>query len=198
MKQYRLAYVFMRLRHILSQPILTLISRLLALYWGVELDGKVRFLGIPRFRNLGTIKIGNGTRIISDSRNLVGSYIKSSFETGVNGIIEIGLNCGISNCHIISQGKIRIDSFVYIGGGTRIYDNDFHSIDPIQRLYNPEIIPTKPIHIKSRAFIGGHSIILKGVIIGENSVLAAGSVLTRSIPPNEIWGGAPAKKIRDL
>lgn len=46
------------------------------------------------------------------------------------------------------------------------------------------------------AFIGGNSIILKGVKIGKNSVVGAGSVVTRDIPDGEIWAGNPARKIR--
>lgn len=49
-----------------------------------------------------------------------------------------------------------------------------------------------------RAFVGGHRIILKGVTIGEGAVVGAGSVVTRSIPPNKVWAGVPARLIRRL
>ena len=55
---------------------------------------------------------------------------------------------------------------------------------------------TAPIHIKKFAFIGGSCIILKRVTIGENAVVAAGSVVTKDIPDNEVWGGNPAKFIK--
>lgn len=193
--KYRLAYYIFAIKARLSEKFTTLISRLSAYYWGVNLGKRLRFIGRPRFRNLGQIHIGEGTRIISNQTNLVGEYVKTAFQTGVNGRIVIGSNCGISNCLLISQSSITIESQVYIGGGTRIYDNDFHSIDPDLRLNQPEIIPTKPILIKDKAFIGGHSIILKGVTIGKNSVIGAGSVVTSSVPDNEIWAGVPAKKI---
>lgn len=48
------------------------------------------------------------------------------------------------------------------------------------------------IHIKKGAFIGARSIITKPCVIGENSIVGAGSVITRDIPDNEIWGGNPA------
>lgn len=53
------------------------------------------------------------------------------------------------------------------------------------------------IHIKSGVWIGGRSTILQGVTIGENSVVAAGSVVTKDVAPNSIVAGVPAKKIKD-
>lgn len=193
--KYRLAYYIFAIKARLSEKLTTQIARLSAHYWGVKLGKGLRFIGKPRFRNLGEMYIGEGTRIISNKTNLVGEYVKTAFQTGVNGKIVIGTNCGISNCLLISQSSITIENQVYIGGGTRIYDNDFHSVDPDLRLNQPDIIPTKPILIKTKAFIGGHSIILKGVTIGINSVIGAGSVVTSSVPDNEIWAGVPAKKI---
>lgn len=198
MFKYRLAYVVWRVGKNLTIPFLQFLGRLYAFFWSVQLEGNVRFLGVPRFRNLGSIKIGRSTRIISDNRNIVGSYTKTFFETGVNGVIEIGSHCGLSNCHIISQEGVTIGDYVFIGGGTRIYDNDFHSIDPEIRINQPNVIPSGKVKIGDRSFIGGHCLILKGVEVGANSVLGAGSVLTKSIPPNEVWGGAPAKKIGTL
>lgn len=55
-----------------------------------------------------------------------------------------------------------------------------------------------PVIIEDNAFIGARSIILKGVTIGANSIIGAGSVVTKSIPANEIWAGNPAKFIRKI
>ena len=54
------------------------------------------------------------------------------------------------------------------------------------------------IIIKKHAFIGGGSTILKGVIVGEKSIVAAGSVVSKSIPGGQIWGGNPAKFIKNI
>lgn len=196
--KYRLAYLLFRLKHEIFQPFISLTSYCSAKLWGVKVDSRVSFLGVPRFRNLGVIEIGEGTRIISDNRNVVGAEVKTFFQTGVNGRIIIGKNTGISNCAIIAQNRIKIGDQVFVGGGVRIYDNDFHSTNPEIRLFNPEVIPSAPVEIKSRAFIGGHSLILKGVVIGENAVVGAGSVVTKSIGDNEIWAGVPAKKIGEV
>ena len=55
-----------------------------------------------------------------------------------------------------------------------------------------------PVIIEDNVFIGARSIILKGVTIGRNSIVGAGSVVTKSIPSNQIWGGNPAKFIRNI
>jgi len=59
-------------------------------------------------------------------------------------------------------------------------------------------VKSAPIVIEDGAFVGGSSLIMKGVTIGRHSIVAAGSVVTKDIPPNEIWGGNPAKFIRKL
>ena len=82
---------------------------------------------------------------------------------------------------------------------TKIYDTDFHSINYDDRVTNSDINPgVKPVEIKEGAFIGAFTIILKSVTIGEHSVISAGSVVTKNIPPNEVWGGNPAKFIKKL
>ena len=52
--------------------------------------------------------------------------------------------------------------------------------------------------IKDNVFIGARCLILKGVVVGENSIIGAGSVVTKNIPDNEIWAGNPAKFIKAL
>lgn len=195
LRKYKLAYLIFRAKNEFLQPYITLISRCKAFLWRVEVGSNVKFLGVPKFRNLGSIHIGDSTRIISDNRNVVGSEIKTTFETGVNGQIIIGKSTGISNCCIVAQSKVDIGDRVYIGGGVRIYDNDFHATNPYERINHPEKIPFKAVVIKTQAFVGGHSIILKGVTIGVNAVIGAGSVVTKNVGDNEIWAGVPAKKI---
>jgi len=192
--QYYLYRILLELIH----PIEQVISICKFMFWGVKLGKGIQFLGIPGIRNLNRIQIGDSTRIISGARNLVGSDVKTYFETGQNGNICIGSRVGMSNCVLISQESITIEDQVYIGGGTRIYDNDFHSINFNDRIYRPGLIPTAPIIIKAGSFIGGHSIILKGVVIGRQSVVGAGSVVTKSIPDFEIWAGVPARKIGSI
>ena len=181
-----------------KKPFINYLCKLKFRYWGVELGNGVKFLGFSKILNMNIIQIGENTRIVSKLGNNVGRNNTTVFQTGQEGEIIIGKNVGISNCTMISQKSIQIYDQVYIGGGTRIYDNYFHAIDRKTRIQSPTEIPSAKIHIKEGVFIGGHCTILKGVIIGENSVIGANSLVTKNIPSNEIWGGVPAKKIKSL
>lgn len=113
--------------------------------------------------------------------------------------LEIGKNVGMSSTAIVCHSKIIIGDNVKIGGGTCIYDTDFHALDSLKRLNKKEDKLNKidkPIFISDNVFIGAHSTILKGVTIGSNSIVGACSVVTKNIPPNEIWAGNPVRFIK--
>lgn len=115
--------------------------------------------------------------------------------------LKIGNNVGISQASIICHHYIIIEDNVKIGGGVKIYDTDFHSINPMDRLnHNTDMRNKKnaPVVLRENCFIGAGSIVLKGVTIGVNSVVGAGSVVTKSIPDNEIWAGNPARFIKKI
>ncbi|WP_291039421.1 DapH/DapD/GlmU-related protein [Dyadobacter sp. 50-39] len=133
--------------------------------------------------------------------NMIGRQQPCYFIVGNGGRLTIGNNVGISCTAIVCWSAITIEDNVRIGGGVVIYDTDFHSLDIHERLAEPEVtanIATRPVTVKRNAFIGAHSVILKGVTIGYNSVIGAGSVVTRSVPDNQIWAGNPARLIRNL
>jgi len=134
-----------------------------------------------------------------ENANPIGRFNKCSFIVGNNGRLIIGKNVGISSTAIVCNQHILIGNNVKIGGNVVIYDTDFHSLNAESRLDSKTDhagTKTAPVKIGNSVFIGAHSTILKGVSIGENSIVGAGSVVTKNIPPDEIWGGNPAKKIR--
>ena len=138
------------------------------------------------------IQIGNNVRINSNkSSNPIGGDTRTVLFAKGNGKIEIGNSCGISNSTIFACESITIGNNVLIGGSVKIYDTDFHWLDYDKRINSTGGV-TKPVVIKDGAFIGAHTIILKGVSIGEKSIVGAGSVVTKSIPDGEIWAGNPA------
>lgn len=80
-----------------------------------------------------------------------------------------------------------------------IYDSDMHSVDFESRSAETDTnVKSAPVTIDDGAWICGRCIILKGVHIGKRSVIAAGSVVTKSIPNDELWGGNPCKFIRRI
>ncbi len=149
----------------------------------------------------GRIVIGNYFRMNNGVvGNPIGSFERCTFFVDSDSDLIIGDNVGISQTALVSHCKIRIGDNVRIGGGTVVYTTDFHSLDPNERISHHDAKYRKcaPVEIKDNVFIGARCIILKGVTIGENSVVGAGSVVTKSIPSNQIWAGNPAKFIRNL
>lgn len=132
--------------------------------------------------------------------NPIGCHDRCTFFVDKGAVLSIGDHVGMSQSALICHESITIGNYVKIGGGVKIFDTDFHSLDPILRSGNAEIdVKAKaPVVVKDHVFIGAFSIILKGVMIGANSIIGAGSVVTKSIPENQIWGGNPAKFIRNL
>lgn len=77
-----------------------------------------------------------------------------------------------------------------------IFDTDFHCIPSENR--NRSLGKVAPVVISNNVWLGSRVMVLKGVTIGENSIIAAGAVVAKSIPPNVIAAGVPAKVIRTI
>ena len=116
-------------------------------------------------------------------------------------ILTIGRNTGLNGSFINCKESITIGENVKIGGTCKIYDNNFHSTDYVKRRdpnEDKQDVASSPIVIGNDAFIGMGCIIGKGVTIGERSIIAAGSVVVKSIPADCIAGGNPCKVIKQF
>ena len=166
----------------------------------VHIGEKWQINGIIFIINKGKINIGHNFLANSSKyANPIGGDNILRLVVRKNGELIIGNHVGISNSTIVCWKGIEIEDYVFIGGGCKIWDTDFHSTDPVDRRHNDNAnVKTENVTLREYAFIGGGSVILKGVTIGKNAVVAAGSVVTRSVPDNEIWGGNPARFIRRL
>jgi maltose O-acetyltransferase len=133
--------------------------------------------------------IGEGVQLFSHTARL-------ELATGPEGRLEIGertlINYGTS---IAALELVSIGAHCQIGTHVLIMDNDFHRLEPERRHERPD---SRPIVIEDNAWVGGRSIILPGVTIGHDSVVGAGSVVTRDVPPRTVVAGNPARHIRDL
>jgi acetyltransferase-like isoleucine patch superfamily enzyme len=163
----------------------------------VKVNGIIKVIVTRR----GSFKIGRNVVINSGNTPIhgVGSHQKSSFF--VEGDLFIGDNTGMSATAVLCYHSIEIGKNVNIGFNTVIFDTDFHSLDPEIRQDNvndTKHTKKKKVVIEDNVFIGAHSTILKGVNIGENSVIGACSLVSRDIPKNQLWGGNPIKFIRNL
>lgn len=182
-----------RLQWIIWSPI----NRLYFILNGASVGKNFKSNGKILLRNDGAVvKIGNNVRINSGTYyNPIGGGLKTSIQVLKNAELIIGDNVGLSNTYITCSYQVVIETFCDLGDGTKIFDTDFHSLDPMVRSSKNdyENATKKPVHIGNHVFIGTNSYILKGVEIGDNSVIGAASVITKNVPQNQIWAGNPAR-----
>jgi acetyltransferase-like isoleucine patch superfamily enzyme len=133
------------------------------------------------------------------SSNPLGPYHPVILCTWLAGaVLEIGDEFAMTGGSICAAERIAIGNRVAVGANTTIVDTDFHPLDPIDRQVDSAVGKTAPIAIEDDVFIGMNCLILKGVTIGRGSVVGAGSVVTRDVPPGTIAAGNPARLLRRL
>lgn len=180
----------------------SLAARLQEYQFDIEIARPYLAKGIPRIETFrgGKVRIGKNFRFNSGAHfNAIGRNQQLTFQ--VWGNLVIGENVRMSGTTIICHREVLIGDNVMIGGNVVIYDTDFHSLDSAKRSQYPEDksdVGIRPVRIENSAFIGGHSTILKGSVIGQGAIVGAGSVVSGNIPPYEIWAGNPAKFVRSV
>ena len=141
----------------------------------------------------------------------VSCYAGVSFALGENGSCKIGDFSLINGAMIMANERIEIGKHCLISWNVGIADSDFHPLDAAQRRIDtmalapfykdrpprPDIT-AKPVLIKDNVWIGFNAVILKGVTIGENSVIAAGAVVTKDVPANVVFAGNPGVIVKHL
>lgn len=116
------------------------------------------------------------------------------FHTNFGRFINIGKNVFINHgCSFLDLGGITIEDDVLIGPNVQLITEN-HPIQPAER----KALDLKSILIKRNAWVGAGAIILPGVTVGENSVVAAGAVVTKDVPDNTVVAGFPAKVVKIL
>ena len=168
------------------------IDNALHVLWGMwrlrkcQQVGKLpRVYGRPRILNLGEMVIGDKCRLLSTT-------VTSELVTHPGGRLEIGSGVFINYAASISAHKlVQIGDGSQLGSYACLMDNDYHSIEDRDKPSD-----SQPIILGKNVWLGVRVIVLKGVTIGDNSVIGAGSVVTKNIPPNSLAAGVPAKVIR--
>jgi acetyltransferase-like isoleucine patch superfamily enzyme len=139
----------------------------------------------------------------------VSCYAGCSFALGENGRCTIGDFTLLNGALIMAEEKIDIGSHCLVSWNVGIADSDFHPLEPAQRMIDAQALApffkdrpprpkleTAPVKISDNVWIGMNAVILKGVTIGENSVVAAGSVVTKDVPANTVVAGNPAIAVK--
>lgn len=123
-----------------------------------------------------------------------GCFIKPSFACDYGWNIFLGRNVFLnSNCVLLDVLPIRIGDGTQIGPAVQIYTAD-HPRDPEVRRSGLE--SGKPVTIGSNVWIGGGAILLPGITVSDDSVVGAGSVVTRDVPAGATVVGNPARAVR--
>ncbi|HWR45843.1 acyltransferase [Sporomusa sp.] len=180
-----------------------------ASYKGLFFDGDVRILGALPYIKMyehSQCRIGKNAVINSDFAwsNTALAY-RCKFVMGYDGLIEIGDNTQLNGVSITAYKRISIGKNCQIASATFIADTDFHPVDPVERRkqvmgqrYSFDKVAKKEVIIGDNVWIGWGSILLKGVEIGSNSIVAAGSVVLSQFPENVIIAGNPAKIVKRI
>jgi acetyltransferase-like isoleucine patch superfamily enzyme len=139
----------------------------------------------------------------------VSVYAGCSFAIQKDGRCVVGDFTLLNGAIVMAEELVEIGSHCLISWGVGIADSDFHPLEPAQRLIDAHALApffknrpprpklkTAPVKIGDNVWIGMNAVILKGVTIGENSVVAAGAVVTKSILANTIVAGNPAVTVK--
>src|SRR3989338_11583173 len=201
---------FLSLVHIAAD---TFYQQAATFFWTLAFGLKCWLLGVKSGRRLevfgnciirkhpqSKIVIGDGVVLVSSSwrsstANCFNCKLRTFYSTAA---IIFGDNSGMTGGAIIARAKtIRIGARCMLAPNVTIMDSDFHIALPPDRRHNTwETDIDEDVTLEENVWVGMGCIILKGVTIGKNSVIAAGSVVVHSIPPNCLAGGNPAKVLK--
>ncbi|MCG6200898.1 sugar O-acetyltransferase [Psychromonas antarctica] len=135
------------------------------------------------------------TELLSDAAD--GAYIEPPFHCDYGSNISLGRNFYANfNCIILDVNRVEIGDNVMFAPNVQVYTAG-HPLDVKGRV-EEGIEFGLPIKIGHNVWIGGGAIICPGITIGDNSVIGAGSVVTKDIPANVVAAGSPCRIIRNL
>jgi acetyltransferase-like isoleucine patch superfamily enzyme len=108
------------------------------------------------------------------------------------GRLHIGERVLLNGAMLHAKAEVRLGAQSMIGFGSRVFDADLHDLD----CETPE--RAAPVHIGERVWIGADVLVLRGVTIGDDTVVGAGSIVTGDLPPRVLALGAPARPVREI
>lgn len=132
-------------------------------------------------------KLGSGAQLtIAEDAWLRSELAPINFSVFEGGRIEIGRECVINGCHLSAKTLVQIGDGAGVGPGSRVFDSDQHPLDD----ETPE--RSEPVRIGEFVWVAADVTVLRGVEIGEHSVIRTRSVVSRSIPAHTVAHGIPA------
>jgi acetyltransferase-like isoleucine patch superfamily enzyme len=169
---------------------------------GGEIGPNVRLALAARLINLGETR---NVRLHGDCA------LRGILKVETGGKLEIGRFCYLGDGVLVSvKESVTIGEATLLAHGVQVFDNNTHPTSAAQRELQfrrmighkdrtgPMVIESAPVTIGRRCWIGMNSIVMKGVSIGDDTIVASGSVVVSSLPEGVIAGGNPARVLRDL
>ncbi len=152
-------------------------------------------------KNINNVELGKDVKIF-DFVNLYGCSIGDRTKVGTFVEIQkgasIGKDCKISSHTFICEG-VHIGDGVFVGHNVTFINDKFpRAVNPDGSMQTEEDWELIETFIKDRVSIGSSSTIMGGITIGENSVIGAGAVVTKDVPPNTVVAGVPARVMKTL
>ena len=151
--------------------------------------------GCPEFRKCKGSEICLGNQVVLHSKHKYNTLIRlpisfSTIEPGAR--IVLHDHAGLSGCKIVCANHVEIGEYTIVGPDTVIYDCKEHEYSPEIGWLGRTQRTGKPIRIGKRCYIGMRCIILKGVTIGDDCVISAGTIITKDVPAGHLAQGNPA------
>lgn len=157
----------------------------------------VGFYAPVRGEGAGTVTVGDNVKFGVLSAPRLGNGETLIQARTREAVIAIGKDTWINNnVALVATQRISIGAGCSIGEMTLVVDTDFHEIDPRTRNRSDGL--SAPVEIGNNVWLGSRVVVLKGVTIGDGSVIGAMSVVTHPIPANCIAAGNPARVIRHI
>jgi acetyltransferase-like isoleucine patch superfamily enzyme len=150
---------------------------------------------LPYITGRGLITIGSGVRLSGKPSVGFSNRLLARPELSVGDDTFVGHDCSFGIAL-----SVRVGSHCYLAGGVSVRDFDGHPVDARRRRAKeptpPEAI--RPVVIGDDVWVGAGAVILKGVTVGVRSIVAAGAVVTRDVPPDTVVAGNPARVVKEL
>jgi acetyltransferase-like isoleucine patch superfamily enzyme len=158
-------------------------------YYNIRYLGRVR-LG-PGVTVRGTLGVHRGTRVVIGADTRLRKRVRI---TG-GGRLTVGSNTLLNGCWVGASSEVSIGDWCLISD-CDISDTDYHNLDPERRHEDPDHRVTKPVRLGRNVWVGARAQVLKGVAVGDDSVVGAGAVVREDVPPGVVVIGNPAVVVK--
>lgn len=152
-------------------------------YPGLTVGKDVRFVG--------RIRVRGGTKVVLGDRVRVRKLVRING----GGVVHVGPDTLLNGCWIMASTSVEIGARSLVSDAG-ILDTDYHNLDPEQRHEPPTARTRAPVVLGENVWLGSAAMVLKGSVVGHDSVVAAGAVVRGEVPPRVVVSGNPATVVK--